>query len=80
MTFLVDPADLPPADRFRLWEDASWNLLSALRMRRLAGGPFRGRMSGYQLGAVKVFHMAGDRSTACAPGKRSPCAIPSTSS
>ena len=64
MAVVVDTANVPPDDRFAVWSDVSAQVFEPLAVAQLGQGPFAARLEHYGLGAVGMYHMWADASSA----------------
>jgi len=61
---VVDPAHVPPAERFGLWVDVSAQVFEPLAVAQLGQRPFAARLEHYGLGSAGIYHMRADASSA----------------
>jgi AraC-like DNA-binding protein len=61
---VVDTANVPPDDRFAVWSDVSAQVFEPLAVAQLGQGPFAARLEHYGLGALGMYHMWADASSA----------------
>jgi len=59
MSLLVDTETVSPSERFDYWRTASRETYLPLNVRCLTTEPFRGRIFGFELGAVAVYALEG---------------------
>jgi AraC-like DNA-binding protein len=73
VTILCDTERVGPGDRFELWSQALASSFFPVRVERAARAeraPFNGRLAGYSLGALQVFHV---EASAFAPVRTAAC-------
>lgn len=60
MTVLIDTERVPPRERLDFWTTASSQLFMPLEVVSRAAEPFHGLVDGYELGALRMYRLAGD--------------------